>query len=72
MKYVVITDNRGTFGFTLGQLGLTKGNLGIRDADGTAHAYQGTEVIALMREDFAQKYEEILVELETLRNRNGH
>ncbi len=40
--------------------------------DGTAHAYEGAEIISMMREDFAEGYEADMSELERLRNRNGH
>jgi hypothetical protein len=71
MNYTVITT-AGTFEFTLGQIGVTKGNVGARDADGTAHAYQGAEIIAMMRADFKESYQAALAELEQLKNRNGH
>jgi hypothetical protein len=71
MEYVVITSG-SKFEFTLGQLGVTPGNLACRDADGTAHAFKGVELVAVMRSDFAEAYEASLAELERLKNRNGH
>ena len=71
MKYVVITTS-SRFELTLGEFGMTKKNIGCRDADGTAHAYQNTELIAMMRSDFADSYAAALAELEQLKNRNGH
>jgi hypothetical protein len=71
MKYVVITSS-GTFDFNMGQLAATPGSLACRDADGTAHAFKGNELVAVMRSDFAERYEAVLAELEQLKNRNGH
>ena len=72
MKYVVFTENAGTFELTLGQIAINEGNIACRDANGTAHAAKGANVIAMMRSDFADSYKSALEELEQLKNRNGH
>lgn len=71
MKYTVITTS-GTFDLTLGQLAVTGKNIACRDANGQAHALKGSELVAVMRSDFAADYEANLAELERLRNTNGH
>ncbi len=73
MKYVVLLSKSGKFEFTLGQVGVTKGNIAIRDADGSAKVFQGEEIMAMMRSDLFDLYEDALKELESLKsNRNGH
>ncbi len=65
-KYKVITAS-AMFDLTLGSLGISKGSVAGVDANGTRHAYQGAEIITVMREDFADQYFADMEELESLR-----
>ena len=68
MSFLVLTHSQEPLRFELGELGATREDFVCRDKNGTSHLLNTHDVVAVMRDDFAEAYGAALAELERLKH----